>query len=194
MVLSQLCNIINNQETFIIRQCLFILLFWFDLQVNCNQWYCITVALGCLLSKHGNCLQKCKFAWQWNWLSAEKESSLQGKEIGSTKKKKKGSTGFSSALNNHKTYGARSLAAIAFLGCVILNTVTCCYSRGLATGLNTVILTHFCSVFQLRRSECYESSESEFSGRGARFCLVVLSVHVRNQNNALFLDTVLLYL
>ena len=90
-----------------------------------------------------------------------RERKLQGKEIGSTNKKKKGSTGFSSALNNHKTYRARSRAAIACLRCVILNTVTCCYSRGLATGVNTVILTRFCSMFQLRRSKCYESFESE---------------------------------
>ena len=66
----------------------------------------------------------------------------------------------------------RSHAAIARLGHVIVNTVTRCYSRGLATGLNTVILTCFCAMFRLRKSECYESFESESSGGrggGARF-------------------------
>ena len=53
------------------------------------------------------------------------------------------------------------------LGRVIVNTVTC-YSRGLATGLNAVILTHFCARFRLRKWECDESFESEIS-RGARF-------------------------
>ena len=58
--------------------------------------------------------------------------------------------------------------AIAHLGRVVFNTVTCCYSRGLATGLNAVILTRFCAMFRLRKSECYESFESEFF-KGARF-------------------------
>ena len=58
-----------------------------------------------------------------------------------------------------------SHAAITRLGHVIVNTVTHCYSRGLATGLNAVILTHFCAMFRLRKSErynCFESKISEF--------------------------------
>ena len=70
-----------------------------------------------------------------------------GNEIGSTKEKEKASTSFSSARNTRETYGARSHAAIAHLGHVIMNTVTCCYSHRLATGLNAVILTHFCAMF-----------------------------------------------
>ena len=65
---------------------------------------------------------------------------------GTKKRRKKASTSFSSAWNTRKTYGVRSHAAIARLGHVIVNTVTCCYSRRLATGLNAVILTHFCAM------------------------------------------------
>ena len=56
--------------------------------------------------------------------------------------------------------------AIAYPNRVIVNTVTCCYSHGLATGLNAVILTSFCAMFWLRKSKCYESFESV---GGARF-------------------------
>ena len=78
----------------------------------------------------------------------EKKSPVQ-KEKGEKrkKKKKKGSTGFSSALNTRETYGTRSHAAIARLGRVIVNTVTRCDSRGLATGLNAVILTRSALCF-----------------------------------------------
>ena len=82
------------------------------------------------------------------------------------RKEKKGSTGFSSALNTCETYGVRSHAAIARLGRVIVNTVTCYYSCRLATGLNAVVLTHFCAMFQLRKSKCYESFEFCFCGGG----------------------------
>ena len=47
--------------------------------------------------------------------------------------------------------------AIARLGRVFVNTVTCCYSRGLATGLNAVILLRYVSS---KKSECYKSFES----------------------------------
>ena len=67
--------------------------------------------------------------------------------MGGTKKKEKKQHSFSSAWNTHETYRVRSHAAIARLGRVIVNTVTCCYSRRLATGLNAVILTHFCAMF-----------------------------------------------
>ena len=43
-------------------------------------------------------------------------------------------------------HGVHSYAAIACLGHVIFNTVSCCYSCGLATGVNTVILTCFYTV------------------------------------------------
>ena len=76
----------------------------------------------------------------------EKKSPVQ-KEKGEKRKKKKGSTGFSSALNTRETYGTRSHAAIARLGRVIVNTVTRCESRGLATGLNAVILTRSALCF-----------------------------------------------
>ena len=69
------------------------------------------------------------------------------KEKKEKRKMKKGSTGFSSALNTRETYGTRSHAAIARLGRVIVNTVTRCESRGLATGLNAVILTRSALCF-----------------------------------------------
>ena len=52
------------------------------------------------------------------------------------------------------------------VGCGIVNTVTCCYSQGLAIGLNGVILTHLCAMFQLSKSKCYESFETKFSRKG----------------------------
>ena len=123
------------------------------------------------LDRQGNCLWKHRFPRQWNWLSTErKKKCSHGKEICCTKKKKKkGSTGFSSAPNTRKTHGAHSHVAITRLGRIIVNTVTCCYSRRLATGLNAVILTCFCAMFQLRKSECYKSFESKCSGGEARF-------------------------
>ena len=54
----------------------------------------------------------------------EKKLAVQKKEG------KKESTSFNSAPNTHQTYGARSHAAIACLGHVIVNTVTCCYHSG----------------------------------------------------------------
>ena len=87
----------------------------------------------------------------------------RGKEIAVQKKLRKGRTGFTSAHNTRETYGARSHAAIAHLGRIIMNTVTFCYSCGLATGLNTVILPCFCTMFWLRKSKCYKSWESTFS-------------------------------
>ena len=109
------------------------------------------------------------------YVYGEKKSAVQKR-----KKKKKGSTSFSSALNTRETYGACSHVAVAHLGRIIVNTVTCCYSRGLATGLNAVILTCLCAMFQLRKSKCYKSSQGKFSrvgwgvvgvggGGGARF-------------------------
>ena len=77
-------------------------------------------------------------------------------------------TGFSFAPHTCETYGVRLFAAVACLGHVLVNTVICYYSRGLATGLNAVILTRFCAMFRLRESECYESFESDFF-KGARF-------------------------
>ena len=109
--------------------------------------------------RHGNCPWKCKFPQQWNWLSMKKNDCLCGKEIGGTKKKnkKKRSIGFSftpnthktecsSTLNTCKTYRAQSYVAIARLCHVMMNKVTCCYCCRLATGLNTAILTRFCTV------------------------------------------------
>ena len=98
--------------------------------------------------------------------SAEKKIVLREKKSVVRKKKKKGSTSFSSAPNTRETYGMRSHAAIARLGHVIVNTVTCYYSRRLATGMNAGILTCFCAMFRLRKSECYESFESNFFGGG----------------------------
>ena len=95
----------------------------------------------------------------------EKNVSM-GKRNWLYKKRKKGSTG--STLNTLETYEAHLHAAIAHLGHIIVNTVTRCYSCGLATGLNAVILTRFCTMFRLRESECYESFESDFF-KGARF-------------------------
>ena len=78
--------------------------------------------------------------------------------------------------------------AVAHLGRVIVNTVTCCYSRGLATGLNAVILTYFCAMFRLRKSKCYESFKSEllfkilFFVGGTRFqsfCFESVPMHDR---------------
>ena len=99
------------------------------------------------LDRQGNCLWKHRFPRQWNWLSTEKKNCPQGKEIVCTKKKKKkGSTGFNSAPNTRKTHSVHSHEAITRLGRIIVNTVTCCYSRRLATGLNAVILTFLCYV------------------------------------------------
>ena len=60
--------------------------------------------------RHGNCPQKCKFLWQWNWLSTEREKNSVGKRNWRYKKsrKEKGSSGFSSAPNTSKTYRACS--------------------------------------------------------------------------------------
>ena len=80
-----------------------------------------------------------------------KKNCPQGKEISDVKKMKKGSTSFSSASNTHETYGTRSHAAIARLGHLIVNTVTCYYSRRLATGMNAGILTCFCAMLRLRQ-------------------------------------------
>ena len=80
------------------------------------------------------------------------------KKLTVQKEKKKGSNSFSSAPNTCETYGAHSYAAIARLGHVIVNTVTCCYSHT----LNTVILTCFSTMFRLRKIKCYESFESKF--------------------------------
>ena len=62
----------------------------------------------------------------------------QGKETGGTRKI--GRTGFSSAPNTHETYEAHSNVAIAHLGRVIVNTITCCCCHGLATGLTQSFL------------------------------------------------------
>ena len=62
----------------------------------------------------------------------------QGKETGGTRKI--GRTGFSSAPNTHETYEANSHVDIAHRGCVIVNTITCCCCRGLATGLTQSFL------------------------------------------------------
>ena len=97
----------------------------------------------------------------------EKNGLGEKKSTGQKRRgEKNGSTSFSSAPNTHETYGAHSHAAIARLGCVIVNTVTCCYSQGLAIGLNRVILTHLCAMFQLSKSKCYESFETKFSRKG----------------------------
>ena len=115
--------------------------------------------------RHGNCLQKCEFLLHWNWLSAEKNNCPCGKEISSTKRKKE-----APVLVPHwiprETYRTCSHTAVTHLGHIIVNTVTHCYSHGLATGLNAVILTRLCAVFRLRKSECYESFESESGGGG----------------------------
>ena len=79
-----------------------------------------------------------------------------------------GSTGFSSALNTHRTNEACSYTVIAHLGHVIVNAVICRYSHRLATGLNAVILTRFCTVFWLTKIKCYKSFDSYFFlGAGA---------------------------
>ena len=71
--------------------------------------------------RHGNCPWKCKFPWQWDWLSMKKNDCLCGKEIGGTKIKNKNEAlvlvshristkhmECSSTLNTCKTYGAWS--------------------------------------------------------------------------------------
>ena len=110
----------------------------------------------------------------WRRKSVRREKKLvTEKKV--KKSKKNRSTRFRSAPNTHETYRARSHAAISHLGHVIVNIVTCCYSRRLATGLNTVILTCFCSMFQLRKSKCYKSFKSKFSGGWARLQSVFFS-------------------
>ena len=66
------------------------------------------------------------------------------RNCGTKNKLRKGRTGFTSAHNTHETYGVCSDAAITRLGCIIVNAVPCCYSCGLAMGLNAAILTRFC--------------------------------------------------
>ena len=66
-------------------------------------------------------------------LTFHRENKLSaGKEIGSTRHAHahKESTGFSSPLNTHKTYGAHSHVAISHLSHVTVKTVACCYSCG----------------------------------------------------------------
>ena len=65
------------------------------------------------LYRHGNCLWKCKFLGHWKKLSGEKKLSA-GKRHWEYKKKR-GSTGFSSALKTRETYRVRSHVAIARL-------------------------------------------------------------------------------
>ena len=77
------------------------------------------------------------------------------------REEEKWNTSFSFAPNTHEIYGARLLAAVACLDHVIVNTVTCYYSRRLAAGLNAVILTPFCATIRQRKSECYESFEGK---------------------------------
>ena len=93
-----------------------------------------------------------------NFCGSETDFSLREKIFHGEKKLpvQQQKNGFRSAPNTHETYGVRSHAAIALLGHVIVKTVTCCCSRGLKTGFNTVIL------FQLRKSEFYKCFESEF--------------------------------
>ena len=126
--------------------------------------------------------------------------------VGEKKKlavQKIGSTGFSSALNTHRTNEACSYTVIARLGHVIVNAVICRYSHRLATGLNAVILTRFCTVYWLTKIKCYKSFDSYFflgggGGRGRldfrvflsnRFpCLwVTLPVKSRNSEVHMFL-------
>ena len=123
--------------------------------------------------RHGNCPWKRKFPWQWKWLSAPPPQNVRGENSGN--KPKKGRTGFSSAPNTRKMYRVCSHVAIAHLGRVIANTVTCCYSRRLAIGLNADILARFCAMFQLRKRECYAHFESNFSGVGGCYISVFLS-------------------
>ena len=104
-----------------------------------------------------------------NSAEGKKKDCLWGKETGGTKKEK-GSTGIGSAPQPCKTDGVHSHAAVAHLGCLIVNTTNGCYSCGQSLGLNTVIPTHFCAMFQLRKSEYSESFESE------RFTMTVARV------------------
>ena len=79
-------------------------------------------------------------------------------------KKGEGSTDFSFTLNTCKTYGVQSHPAIAHLGHVIVNTVTCCYCRGLATGLTVVILTRFCAVSAKEKQNVMKVLKANFRG------------------------------
>ena len=101
-----------------------------------------------------------------NFRSSETDFPQREKKCQWEKKKlavqKIGSTGFSSALNTHRTNEACSYTVIARLGHVIVNAVICCYSHRLATGLNAVILTRFCTVFWLTKIKCYKSFDSYF--------------------------------
>ena len=96
--------------------------------------------------------------------SQGKKIVRRGKEIAVQKKLRKGRTGFTSAHNTRETYGARSHAAIAHLGRIIMNTVTFCYSCGLATGLNTVILPCFCTVLAKKKQMLQKLGKHIFSG------------------------------
>ena len=63
--------------------------------------------------RHWNCPRKCKFLWQWNWLSTERKKLSLGKRNWRYKKrrKEKGSSGFSSAPNTSETYRVRTHAS-----------------------------------------------------------------------------------
>ena len=61
----------------------------------------------------------------------------------------------------HQTPTKRTHVAIAHLSHLIVNTAAGCHFRRDALSLNAVILTRFCTMFQLRKSECSESFESE---------------------------------
>ena len=80
-----------------------------------------------------------------------------GKEIGGTKKEEKKKE--AAVLVPHQIPAKHTERVHMHHGYIIFSTVTCCYSHGLATGLNAVILTHFCATFRLRKSKCYESFE-----------------------------------
>ena len=63
-----------------------------------------------------------------------------GKKLAVQKREEKMNTGFSFAPHTCETYGVRLFAAVACLGHVLVNTVICYYSRGLATGLNLSLI------------------------------------------------------
>ena len=58
-----------------------------------------------LLFRHRNCLQKCKFLWQWNWLSMErKQKNVHGKKTEKNNNNKKQGTPIL-VLNTSETVG-----------------------------------------------------------------------------------------
>ena len=128
----------------------------FAIMQVCNVLYCFCpfiIVIVFFNLRHGNCVQKCSF---------------YGSETDSVESTGKRNWGYNLKKNMeapvlvlHQTPTKHTHVAIAHLSHLIVNTAAGCHFSRDALSLNAVILTRFCTMFQLRKSECSESFESE---------------------------------